>query len=114
MTSIEPHWKEELAEIRSRPDTDPYQIAINKIYNLLEGVASEELKSILCMAIWKQAIEPLVDSEMGKFSEWIASNGIKQDPMSKKWFYIPKTIMCEGEMPTTQQLIELYKNRNKV
>lgn len=58
--TIEPNWKEELAELRGRPATDPYQIAIAKIFDLMQGVADEDLKSVLCMAILKQAIEPLV------------------------------------------------------
>lgn len=81
--TIEPNWKEELAELRSRPETDPFQIAIAKIYNLLQGVADEELKSILCMAFWKQAIEPLVSAlspidtvaHAIAFAKWLMEHG---------------------------------------
>lgn len=57
-------------------------------------------------------LEKLLDSEIGKFAEWLTKNNIQD--MGKGWIdFGPYPSLFQGTLSTTQ-LIELYKNRNNV
>jgi hypothetical protein len=77
-----------------------HNIIYSKQYELIEyGKAGEQL-------------ENLMDSEMGKFVEWINENSISN--MGNGWVdFGPYPSVFQGTL-TTPQLIELYKSRNKI
>ena len=56
-----------------------------------------------------EQLEKLLDSEMGKFSEWLDTQQWIYFVNKKTW-----THLGTQEDLTTPQLIELYKSRNKV